>query len=167
MKKAHIIHKPPTKVHPYRCNDEQYSELQAKAKECGISLSRYMVETGLKHHPRQRLTKEEVDALNSLMIARGDLVNVTNALKALSDEEKLAVFHTRAFMQGWVDAVNELVQHWYSIEENISDSVQTREEPKKRKKNDNACKGRTVRGQLNEVRVREGKRKKGQGKQHA
>ena len=134
MKKKHIIHKPPTKVHPYRCNEKQYKELQAKAKECGISLSRYMVETGLKHHPRQRLSKDEVDALNSLMIARADLVNVTNALKALSDEEKLAIFHTKTFMESWITAVNELIQHWYNIEENLSNSVLTKEEPKEEEK---------------------------------
>lgn len=74
MRKKKIIRKPPTEVHTYRCTKEELKQLQTLAKECGISLSRYVVETGLKHHPRMRLTKEEVDALNSLAIARTDLI---------------------------------------------------------------------------------------------
>lgn len=65
MRKKKIIRKPPTEVHTYRCTKEELKQLQALAKECGISLSRYVVETGLKHRPRMRLTREEVDALNS------------------------------------------------------------------------------------------------------
>ena len=67
MKKKNITKKPPTRVHAFRCTDEVWSQLKTLAKECGISLNRYLTETGLKHHPRQRLTKEEVEALNSLV----------------------------------------------------------------------------------------------------
>ena len=61
MKKKRIIKRPTTRVHSFRCTDEVWLQLKALAKECGISLNRYLTETGLKHHPRQRLTKEEVD----------------------------------------------------------------------------------------------------------
>ena len=74
MKKKKITKKPTTRVHSFRCTDEVWSQLKTLAKECGISLNRYLTETGLKHHPRQRLTKEEVDALNSLVYARTDLI---------------------------------------------------------------------------------------------
>ena len=67
MRKKKIIRKPPTEVHTYRCTKEELKQLQALAKECGISLSRYVVETGLKHRPRMRLTKEEVDALSFIV----------------------------------------------------------------------------------------------------
>ena len=80
MRKKKIIRKPPTEVHTYRCTKEELKQLQTLAKECGISLSRYVVETGLKHRPRMRLTKEEVDALNSLAIARTDLIKISNVL---------------------------------------------------------------------------------------
>lgn len=80
MKKKKIIKKPPTRVHAFRCTDVVWSELKELAKECGISLNRYLTETGLKHHPRQRLTKEEVDALNSLAFARTDLIKISNVL---------------------------------------------------------------------------------------
>jgi hypothetical protein len=127
MKKKKIIKKTPTRVHAFRCTDEVWSQLKELAKECGISLNRYLTETGLKHHPRQRLTKEEVDALNSLAIARTDLIKISNVLSRMTDEEKLKLFKSEKFMTWWIKSVAELVQHWYSIEENISSSVLTKE----------------------------------------
>ena len=127
MKKKKIIKKTPTRVHAFRCTDEVWAQLKELAKECGISLNRYLTETGLKHHPRQRLTKEEVDALNSLAFARTDLIKISNALSNMTDEEKLKLFKSEKFMTWWIKSVAELIQHWYSIEENISSSVLTKE----------------------------------------
>ena len=127
MKKKKIIKKTPTRVHAFRCTDEVWAQLKELAKECGISLNRYLTETGLKHHPRQRLTKEEVDALNSLAFARTDLIKISNALSNMTDEEKLKLFKSEKFMTWWIKSVAELVQHWYSIEENISSPVLTKE----------------------------------------
>ena len=89
MKKKKITKKPATRVHAFRCTDEVWSQLKALAKECGISLNRYLTEAGLKHHPRQRLTEK--------------------------------------FMTWWIRSSAELIQHWYSIEENISSPVLTKE----------------------------------------
>ena len=119
MKKKKINKKTPTRVHAFRCTDEVWSQLKELAKECGISLNRYLTETGLKHHPRLRLTKEEVDALNSLVFARTDLIKISNALSNMTDEEKLKLFKSEKFMTWWIKSVSELVQHWYRIEENI------------------------------------------------
>ena len=127
MKKKKIIKKIPTRVHAFRCTDEVWSQLKELAKFCGLSLNRYLTEAGLKHHPRQRLTKEEVDALNSLAIARTDLIKISNVLSNMTDEEKLKLFKSEKFMAWWIKSVAELVQHWYSIEENISSSVLTKE----------------------------------------
>lgn len=123
MKKKHIAKKPPTKVHAFRCTEEVWLQLKKLAKECGISLNHYLTETGLKHHPRQRLTKGEVDALNSLVYARTDLIKIANVLSKMTDEEKLKLFKTEKFMTWWIKSVAELIQHWYSIEENISSSL--------------------------------------------
>ena len=126
MRKKNIIRKPPTEVHTYRCTKEEFKQLQTLAKECGISLSRYVVETGLKHRPRMRLTKEEVDALNTLAIARTDLIKISNVLSKKTAEEKARSFKNEKFMRWWIDAVAGLIQHWYSIEENITTNVQTK-----------------------------------------
>ena len=127
MKKKIITKKAPTRVHAFRCTDEVWSLLKALAKECGLSLNRYLTETCLKHHPRLRLTKAEVDALNSLVYARTDLIKIASVLSKKTDEEKLKLFKTEKFMTWWIKSVAELIQHWYSIEENISSPVLTKE----------------------------------------
>src|SRR5574344_1511057 len=127
MKKKKIIKKTPTRVHAFRCTDEVWSQLKELAKECGISLNRYLTETGLKHHPRKRLTKEEVDALNSLAFARTDLLKISSVLQGKTEAEKLKLFKSEKFMAWWIKASAELIQHWYSIEENITSPVLTKE----------------------------------------
>ena len=127
MKKKYIIKKPSTRVHAYRCTDEVWLQLKEHSKECGISLNRYLTETGLKHHPRKRLTKEEVDALNSLAFARTDLIKISSVLQGKTEEEKLKLFKSEKFMAWWIKASAELIQHWYSIEENITSPVLTKE----------------------------------------
>ena len=126
MRKKKINKKPGTKVYAYRCTLEEHDRIQALAKVCGLSINRYMVETAVNHHPRQRLTKVEVDALNSLTLARADLINISNVLRKKTDEEKAKYFKSEKFMRWWIDAVAGLIQHWYSIEENITSSVQTK-----------------------------------------
>ena len=127
MKKKHIIKKPSTRVHAYRCTDEVWLQLKEHSKECGISLNRYLTETGLKHHSRKRLTKEEVDALNSLAFARTDLIKISSVLQSKTEAEKLKLFKSEKFMAWWIKASAELIQHWYSIEENITSPVLTKE----------------------------------------
>ena len=54
MKKKKITKKPTTRVHAFRCTDEVWSQLKALAKECGISLNRYLTETPGSGSPRKR-----------------------------------------------------------------------------------------------------------------
>ena len=65
--------------------------------------------------------------MNSLAIARTDLIKISNVLSNMTDEEKLKLFKSEKFMTWWIKSVAELIQHWYSIEENISSSVLTKE----------------------------------------
>ncbi len=134
MKKKHIVKRPPSLVHSFRCTDAEWKRLNELAEKCGISIGRYLVECGLKHHPRQRLTKEETNALNSLMIARQDLVNVSNKLNEVPEEEKFKMFRNAKFMNWWIMAVARLIQHWYHIEENITSSVLPKEKEEEEKK---------------------------------
>ena len=127
MKKKHIIKRPPSRVHSFRCTDEVWLQLKALAKECGISVNRYLTETGLKHHPRQRLTKEEVEALNSLAFARTDLIKISNVLHGKTEEEKLKLFNSEKLMTWWIKASVKLIRHWRNIEENITSPVLTKE----------------------------------------
>ena len=38
-----------TRVHSFRCTDKDWKELKKLAKECGMSIGKYLVETGKKH----------------------------------------------------------------------------------------------------------------------
>lgn len=125
-KKKKITKKEPTKVHAFRCTNKQWEALKKLAKECGISLNRYLVETGLKHHPRQRLTPGESQALNSLTEARTDLIKIRSILRKASPGEKLKYFRSIKFMKWWIEAVERLIKHWYSIEENLTSPVLTK-----------------------------------------
>ena len=122
-KKKKIIKKTPTRVHSFRCTDKDWKELKRLGKVCGISIGKYLVETGLKHHPRQRLTPEESKALNSLTEARTDLIKIRSILRKASTGEKLKYFRSNKFMKWWIEAVEALIKHWYSIEENITSPV--------------------------------------------
>ena len=86
----------------------------------------YLVETGKKHHPRQRLTPEESKALNSLTEARTDLIKVRSKLHDASPEEKQKMFRSATFMKWWIEAVERLIKHWYSIEDNLTSPVLTK-----------------------------------------
>ncbi len=125
-KKKKIIKKTPTRVHAFRCTDKDWKELKRLGKVCGISIGKYLVETGLKHHPRQRLTPEESKALNSLTEARTDLIKIRSILRKASTGEKLKYFRSNKFMKWWIEAVEALIKHWYSIEENITSPVLTK-----------------------------------------
>ena len=126
IKKKKITKRPPTRVHAFRCTDAVWKKLNELAEECGISLNRYLTETGLKHHPRKRLTQEETEALNSLTEARTDLIKIRSKLKKASPEDKPKFFKSVKFMKWWVEAVEALILHWYHIEQNITSPVLTK-----------------------------------------
>ena len=113
-------------MHSFRCTDEDWKELKKLAKICGISIGKYLVETGKKHHPRQRLTPEESKVLNSLTEARTDLIKIRSKLRKATPEEKPKYFKSVKFMKWWVEAVERLIKHWYSIEENLTSPVLTK-----------------------------------------
>ena len=123
-KRKKIIKKTPTRVHSFRCTDEDWEKLNELAEGCGSGIGKYLVETGLGHHPRQRLTPEESKALNSLTEARTDLIKVRSKLHDASPEEKQKMFRSPKFMKWWIEAVERLIKHWYSIEENLTSPVQ-------------------------------------------
>ena len=119
-KKKKIIKKTPTRVHAFRCTDKDWKELKRLGKVCGISIGKYLVETGKKHHPRQRLTPEESKALNSLTEARTDLIKIRSILRKASTGEKLKYFRSNKFMKWWIEAVEALKKVSAGIEQGVS-----------------------------------------------
>ena len=102
-KKKKIIKKTPTRVHSFRCTDKDWKELKKLAKECGMSIGKY-----------------------SLTEARTDLIKVRSKLHDASPEEKQKMFRSPKFMKWWIEAVERLIKHWYSIEDNLTSPVLTK-----------------------------------------
>ena len=119
MKRQNIVKSPKTEVHAYRCTEQEYTTLSALAKECGLSLSRYVVEVGINHSPRKRLTKEEMEVLNGIAVLRMYLVNVSNVISGKTDAEKLLYFHNREYMTWWIDASAQVIRALYEKMEYI------------------------------------------------
>lgn len=68
------------------------------------------------------MTEREVEALNKLDDARSDLVKVTNALKGLSNAQRLDLFRSDPiFMREWLDGVNKLIEQWDALVEECRD----------------------------------------------
>lgn len=102
-----------------RVTESEYVKISHLAKQCGLSLSNYFRKCVLGQHPKNRLTEKEVEALNSLADARGDVVKIANALNGRTQEERKRYFANPRFMEQWIIAVNKIITRWYEIQKNI------------------------------------------------
>lgn len=102
-----------------RVTESEYIKISYLSKQCGLSLSNYFRKCVLGQHPKNRLTEKEVEALNSLADARGDVVKIANALNGRSQEERKRYFGNPRFMEQWIIAINKIITRWYEIQKNI------------------------------------------------
>lgn len=102
-----------------RVKESEYVKISQLSNQCGLSLSNYFRKCALGQHPKNRLTEKEVEALNSLADARGDVVKIANALNGRTQEERKRYFNNPRFMEQWIIAVNKIIQRWYEIQKNI------------------------------------------------
>ncbi len=98
-----------------RFTEEEFKEIEKNAAACGISTSEYCRRLILGHKPRQRMTKEEMDAINTLGDARADLIRINNVLKKKSEDFKLQLFGSISFIRMWMKAVATLIDTWKGI----------------------------------------------------
>lgn len=87
-----------------RVTESEYVKISHLSKQCGLTLSNYFRKCVLGQHPKNRLTEKEVEALNSLADARGDVVKIANALNGRSQEERKRYFGNQRFMEQWIIA---------------------------------------------------------------
>ena len=88
-----------------------------KAKRCGLTISSYIRSRALDYEPPARLSAEEKQLLANLATARTDIVNFSNALHGLSENEKYYLFRDNRCMEQWyrkiapvTEAVNRYLQ---------------------------------------------------------
>ena len=103
-----------------RVTVEEYTKAVELAETCGLSLSDYIRRCSLEQHPRRRLTDEETEALCSLSDARGDLIRIAAAVKAIQGSRRAQYFSDTRFVERWMRAAIPLIARWKEIQDYIT-----------------------------------------------
>ena len=104
-----------------RVTEKEYAQVAELAKTCGLTLSNYVRRTALGQHPRQRLSDREVEALCSLTDARGDLIRIAAAVKSIQADKRGMYFSDTRFVEQWMRAALQLINHWTQIENYLTE----------------------------------------------
>lgn len=88
----------------------QKADIKKLADRCGMSVSSYLLARAYNYRPKARLTDNELAAMKEFAATRADVTNYANALKALSREERLALFRRYDFMLEWGQTINNEMQ---------------------------------------------------------
>ena len=105
----------------FRTTEHEQITIQAKAQACGKSVSSYIRLCALGHKPKLRMTRSQAQAYISISEARGDLIHIKNALKAMPQEERLLCFGDAFRMRRWIAAANKLIKRWREIERTLTE----------------------------------------------
>ena len=105
----------------FRVNDEEYAIGLKNAEACGLSVSEYSRKRFIGNEPKLHLTEREIEAYKSLSDARGDLVHIRSALKGKTQEQIRNYFDNDEFMTAWVKAINNIIQQWDIIIEQLKE----------------------------------------------
>ena len=104
-----------------RVTEQEYAKAKELAKTCGLSISNYVRRTALGQRPRQRLTEREMEALCSLTDARGDLIRIVAAVKAIQADKRAMYFSDTRFVEQWMIAATQLINRWNQIENYLTE----------------------------------------------
>ena len=80
---------------------QQKVEIQARAQQCGMTVSNYLLARAYGYTPRARLTREEAALLQELDGCRSDLIRYTSVLQGMSTSQRFTLFNQIPFMAGW------------------------------------------------------------------
>lgn len=94
-----------------RVSPAQEQRLNELAMGCGMSRSSYMLARSYNYKPKARLTSEDRKLLETLVGVRTDVQNYSNAMQALSREERINLFHNYPFMLKWLRSLYQMKEH--------------------------------------------------------
>ena len=89
---------------------QQKKEIQARARQCGMTVSDYLLARAYGYTPRARLTREEAALLQELDGCRSDLVRYTSALQGMSTKQRMVMFNQIPFMVGWLGELSNVAE---------------------------------------------------------
>lgn len=75
------------------CSEAEQQAIQKTAKDCGISCSNYCKQVVMGHHPKYRLTPEDVALLQDVRKVKADLQRIANFFKY--SNHQLAIIELR------------------------------------------------------------------------
>ena len=61
-----------------RCTEEQREVLDAKVKACGMNRSTYIISLILGHHPKKKLSEDDLQLLRDVRKIKADLIHINN-----------------------------------------------------------------------------------------
>lgn len=89
-----------------KVSPQQKENIKKLADRCGMSVSSYLLARAYNYRPKARLTDDELAAMKEFVATRADVTNYANALKALTNKERLALFRRYDFMLEWGQTIN-------------------------------------------------------------
>ena len=89
---------------------QQKEEIRARARQCGMTVSDYILSCAYNFKPKARLTKEEAALLQNLDNCRSDLVKYTSALHGMSTKQRMVMFNQIPFMVGWLGELSNVAE---------------------------------------------------------
>ena len=89
-----------------KVSPQKKENIKKLAERCGMSVSSYLLARAYNYRPKARLTDDELAAMKEFVATRADVTNYANALKALTNEERLALFRRYDFMLEWGQTIN-------------------------------------------------------------
>lgn len=89
---------------------QQKEEIRARAQQCGMTVSNYLLARAYVYTPRARLTREEAALLQELDGCRSDLIRYTSALQGMSTSQRLTLFNQIPFMAGWFHKLRPIAE---------------------------------------------------------
>lgn len=89
---------------------QQKEEIRARAQQCGMTVSNYLLSRAYGYTPRARLTRDEAALLQNLDNCRSDLVKYTSALHGMSTKQRMVMFNQIPFMVGWLGELSNVAE---------------------------------------------------------
>lgn len=103
-----------------RLTPQLHKEIEEYAALCGLTTSAYARKRLEGKYPKQRLTDKEIEALNSLSDARGDIQKLFGFLKGRPLTERESILRSEIFMKRWRQSVEIILNRMIEIEKYIT-----------------------------------------------
>ena len=89
----------------------QRDHIKSLAKQCGMTVSDYILSCAYNFKPKATLTKEEAALLQNLDNCRADLVKFTSALHGMSASQRHTMFNQIPFMVNWLKELGNVAEN--------------------------------------------------------